>query len=118
MCTSIVEIANATGMAKRNEDWFELTHSVVSYDHARYALLDEAITLDFVNTDLPAGARAAVELSLETAKELRDALDRAIAAADLEEAERAEALGFRQSSAVDANVVPLHSAARVSNVRD
>ena len=81
MCTSIVEIANATGMAKRNEDWFELTHSVVSYDHARHALLDEAITLDFVNTDLPAGARAAVELSLETAKELREALDRAIAAA-------------------------------------
>ncbi len=36
---------------------------------------------------LDAGARAAVELTLETAKELRAALDRAIAAADYEEAE-------------------------------
>ena len=40
-----------------------------------------------INTDLDAGARAAVELTLETAKELRAALDRAIAAAEFEEAE-------------------------------
>ncbi len=36
---------------------------------------------------LDPGARAGVELTLETAKELRAALDRAIAAADFEEAE-------------------------------
>lgn len=118
MCTSIVEIAKATGMAKRKDDWFELTHSVVSYDHARHALLDDAITLDFVNTDLPAGARAAVELSLETAKELRDALDRAITAADLEEAERAEALGLGHASATASNVVSLNAAARTGSARD
>ncbi len=35
----------------------------------------------------PALARAGVELTLETAKELRAALDRAIAAAEFEEAE-------------------------------
>ena len=34
-----------------------------------------------------AGARAGIELTLETAKELRAALDRAIAAAEFEEAE-------------------------------
>lgn len=107
MCTSIVEIARAEGMAKRNDEWFELTNAVVSYDHARHALLDDAITLDFVNTDLPVGARAAVELSLETAKELRDALDRAIAAADEEEAERAEALGLTPVAASGSNVVTL-----------
>ena len=45
------------------------------------------ITLDFVNTDLDPGARAGIELTLESAKELRTALDRAIAAADYEEAE-------------------------------
>jgi hypothetical protein len=33
------------------------------------------------------GARAGIELTLETAKELRAALDRAIAAAEFEEAE-------------------------------
>ena len=74
-------------MAKRGDQWFALTTSVVAYDHARHAPLGDVITLDFVNTDEGPGARAAVELSLETAKELRAALDRAIAAAEFEEAE-------------------------------
>ena len=87
MCTSIIEIARAEGMAKRGDDWFPLSQSVVAYDHARHAPLGDVITLDFVNTALDVGARAGVELSLETAKELRAALDRAIAAAEYEEAE-------------------------------
>ena len=87
MCTSIVEIARAEGMAKRGDGWFPLTQTVVAYDHARHAPLGDVITLDFVNTALDPGARAGVELTLETAKELRAALDRAIAAADYEEAE-------------------------------
>jgi hypothetical protein len=87
MCTSIIEIAAAEGMAKRGNDWFELTTAVVAYDHARHANLGDVITLDFINTDLDPGARAGVELTLESAKELRAALDRAIAAADFEEAE-------------------------------
>ena len=87
MCTSIVEIARAEGMAKRGDEWFPLTQSVVAYDHARHAPLGDVITLDFFNTDLGAGARAAVEITLDSAKELRAALDRAIAAAEFEEAE-------------------------------
>ena len=49
--------------------------------------LSDVITLDFINTALEPGARAGIELTLETAKELRAALDRAIAAAEFEEAE-------------------------------
>jgi hypothetical protein len=92
MCTSIVEIAPAEGMAKCGDGWFDLTHSVVSYDHARHALLADAITIDFVNSGLPPGARAAVELTLETAKALHAALTKAIAEAEVEEAERLQAL--------------------------
>jgi len=87
MCTSIIEIARAEGMAKRGDEWFPLSTSVVAYDHARHAHLGDVITLDFYNTGMDAGARAAVELTLDTAKELRAALDRAIAAAEYEEAE-------------------------------
>jgi hypothetical protein len=87
MCTSIVEIARAEGMAKRGDEWFPLAQAVVAYDHARHASLGDVITLDFFNTSLDAGARAGVELTLETAKELRAALGRAIAAAEFEEAE-------------------------------
>src|SRR5438552_10492821 len=35
MCTSIIEIARAEGMAKRGDEWFPLSHAVVAYDHAR-----------------------------------------------------------------------------------
>ena len=87
MCTSIIEIAPAEGMAKRGDQWFPLARTVVAYDHARHAPLGDVITLDFINTDLDVGARAGVELTLETAKELRAALDRAITAAEFEEAE-------------------------------
>ena len=87
MCTSIVEIARAEGMAKRGDQWFPLSHSVVAYDHARHAPLGDVITLDFMNTGLGPEARAGIKLTLESAKELRAALGRAIAAAEFEEAE-------------------------------
>jgi Family of unknown function (DUF6295) len=88
MCTSIVEIVGAEGAGKGNDGWFALTHSVVSYDHPHHALLEEAITIDFVNEALGAGARVAVELTLDAAKALSGALTRAIAAADEVESER------------------------------
>ena len=87
MCTSIIEVVCAQGMAKRGDEWFLLTQAVVAYDHARHAPLADVITLDFINVGLDSGARAGVELSLESAKELRSALDRAIVAAEFEEAE-------------------------------
>lgn len=87
MCTSIVEIVPVEGMAKRGEDWFSLTQAVVAYDHARHAPLADVVTLDFISTHLDAGARAGVELTLETAKALHAALGRAIAEAEFEEAE-------------------------------
>ena len=93
MCTSIVEIADAEGAGKGSDGWFALTHSVVSYDHPHHALLEEAITIDFVNRALGPSARVAVELTLEAAKSLSDALARAIAAAEIEEAERSHRLG-------------------------
>jgi hypothetical protein len=92
MCTSIVEIAPASGMAKGERGWFAVTHSVVSYDHARHALIADAITIDFINCGLPPGARAGVELTLETAKALHAALTKAIAEAEIEEADRLQGL--------------------------
>lgn len=92
MCTSIVEIAPAEGMAKAADGWFPVTTSVVAYDHARHAIAGDVITLDFINGALPPGARAAVELTLESAKALHAALTKAIAEAEIEEAERAESI--------------------------
>ena len=88
MCTSIVEIVPADGAGKGGDGWFKLTHSVVSYDHPHHAVLEEAITIDFVNSTLAPDARVAVELRLQSAKELSGALARAIAAAEIEEGAR------------------------------
>jgi hypothetical protein len=88
MCTSIVEIVSADGAGKGGDGWFNLTHSVVSYDHPHHAVLEEAITIDFVNAALGPETRVAVELTLESAKELSGALTRAIAAAEIEESAR------------------------------
>ena len=92
MCTSIVEIVGASGAGKGSDGWFDLTHSVVSYDHPHHALLEEAITIDFVNDALGPGARVAVELTLEAAKALSSALVKAIAAAEIEESARLRSL--------------------------
>jgi hypothetical protein len=88
MCTSIVEVVGADGAGKGDGGWFKLTHSVVSYDHPHHALLEEAITIDFVNAAQGPGARVAVELALDSAKALTGALVRAIAAAEIAEAAR------------------------------
>jgi hypothetical protein len=88
MCTSIVEVVRADGAGKGGDGWFELTHSVVSYDHPHHALLEEAITIDFVNSAMGPEARVAVELTLQSAKALSAALVKAIAAAEIEEGAR------------------------------
>jgi len=85
MCTSIVETANVVGSGKGSGGWFELTQAVVSYDHPHHAWFEDAITIDFVNPALGPGARVAVEISLESAKDLAGALQRAISAAEIEE---------------------------------
>ena len=93
MCTSIVEMADAQGAARSRNGWFSLSHSVVAYDHPQHALLEEAVTIDFVNHAKGASARAAVELTLDSAKALHAALARVIEAAETEEAMRVEYAG-------------------------
>ena len=88
MCTSIVEIADAQGSGRSMHGWFALTHAVVAYDHPQHALLEEAVTLDFLNHAEGPGARAAVELTLESARALHAALAKVIAAAEAEEGMR------------------------------
>jgi hypothetical protein len=93
MCTSIVEIAEAEGAARNKDGWFKLTHSVIAYDHPQRALDEDAVLIDFTNRDMDPGARAAVELTLESAKALYAALGKVIAEAEGEEGMRVEYAG-------------------------
>ena len=60
MCTSIVEIVDAEGKGKDGNSWFKLRQAVVCYDHPHHALLEEAITIDFMNGEDGIGKRTAV----------------------------------------------------------
>lgn len=84
MCTAIVEIIEATGSGRSRQGWFALSHGVVSYDHPQHALLEEAVLIDFVNHAEGAGARAAVELTLDSARALHAALANVIESAEKE----------------------------------
>ncbi len=87
MCTSIVEIIAVDGSARNGATWFKPTHAVVTYDHPHVALLPDAVCIDFVREHGSPGTRAAVELTLDSAKALQVALTRVIAEAETEEAQ-------------------------------
>ena len=81
MCTMIVEKAEISGCGKGSTGWFMLRQVNVSYDHPFNAPLEYALNVDFVNEAEGPGARVAVELSAESARQLvktiLDALGRA-----------------------------------------
>lgn len=70
MCTMIVETAEISGSGKGPEGWFTLSHVAVSYDHPFHLPLEYALNIDFVNEAQGPGARTAVELTPESARQL------------------------------------------------
>src|SRR5258705_6423024 len=91
MCTMIAHQAKIEGRGKNGQDWFKLREANVSYDHPFDAPLEHALNIDFVNEALGPGARVAVELSVEAARALVEAIGAVL--------ERAEAGGYLEQLA-------------------
>jgi len=70
MCTMIVEKVKVDGSGKGAGGWFPLAQANVSYDHPFNAPMEHALNIDFVNESQGLGARVAVELSEQAAREL------------------------------------------------
>ncbi len=70
MCTQIVNQAKIEGSGKGAQGWFDLREVNVSYDHPFHIRLEHALNIDFVNEAQGPGARVAVELTPEAAREL------------------------------------------------
>jgi hypothetical protein len=89
----IVEQAKIAGSGKGVQGWFSVNQVNVTYDHPFHARLEHALNLDFVNEAEGPGARVAVELTAESARQLVQAiltaLDRAEAEGHVEAAEHA-----------------------------
>jgi hypothetical protein len=70
MCTMIVQRVKIEGSGKGKEGWFRVRQANVSYDHPFNAPLEHALNIDFVNEAQGLGARVAVELSAQAARDL------------------------------------------------
>ena len=81
MCTYVTEIAAVQGSAKGARGWFTLTHAMASVDHPYHATLAHTVNLDFFNAESGPEARVAVELSPESARELVQRIEAALALA-------------------------------------
>jgi hypothetical protein len=88
MCTTIAMTAAVTGSGRGAGGWFPISRANVGYDHATHSQLDHALLLDFVNPDMGASARVAVEMDIASGKALIAQLQAAIS--------EAEKIGFTQ----------------------
>jgi hypothetical protein len=66
----IVHQAKIEGRGKNGGDWFEVREANVSYDHPYDMPLEHALNIDFVDESAGPGARVAVELTVEAARNL------------------------------------------------
>jgi hypothetical protein len=82
MCSYIVEKAALTGSAKAAGTWGRITNAVVAVDHPSHATLDHALIVDLVNAGRPVSERIALELSVESARDLIACMQSALDAFD------------------------------------
>jgi hypothetical protein len=82
MCTMIANQIKVEGSGKGTSGWFPLGEADVSYDHPFNAPYEHALNIDFVNEALGPGARVAVELNIESARALVQAIQEVLAQAE------------------------------------
>jgi hypothetical protein len=70
----IAERIELTGSAKETNRWFPIDHAYVSFDHPFDLEVEHALNIDFVNEGIGPGARVAVELTEQAARDLVDAI--------------------------------------------
>jgi len=82
MCTMIATQAKIEGSGKGASGWFTVRQVNVSYDHPYQMPLEHALNIDFVDEAQGPGARLAVELTLESARQLVRTIQEVLAQAE------------------------------------
>ncbi len=82
MCTMIVQKVSLEGCGKGAGGWFDMNQANVSWDHPFHAPQEHALNIDFVNADQGPSARIAVELSVESARQLVETIQAVLAEAE------------------------------------
>jgi len=79
VCTYVTEkVPETAGSGKGPDGWFTLTETTVYFDHPVHAPEEHTLNIDFLNPESGPGARVAVELTAQTARELAAAILRTL----------------------------------------
>jgi hypothetical protein len=84
MCTYLSESTVITGSGKGDGGWLSLTRASVYVDHPYHTLLEHTLNIDLAGDGTHPGARVAVELSLQSARDLVLCIETALAATTLD----------------------------------
>ena len=85
MCTYATIKTELEGSAKGPDSkWFHVTDGTVYFDHPVHAMAEHTLNIDFRTPGRGPSARVAVELTAESARELIDAIQLALASAPAE----------------------------------
>ena len=82
MCTYATIKTALQGSAKGpGSKWFGVTDGTVYFDHPVHAMAEHTLNIDFTDPAKGPGARVAVELTAQSARELVAAIEAALASA-------------------------------------
>ncbi|HET9093419.1 MAG TPA: DUF6295 family protein [Acidimicrobiales bacterium] len=81
MCSYVTKKAAVAGSAKGSGGWFRLSSVMTYLDHPYHSPYEHTLNIDFLNEEKGPGARVAVELTPESARELVALIEAALAAA-------------------------------------
>lgn len=81
MCTYITEKIKITGSGKGASGWFGVSDASVYFDHPVHAAAEHTLNIDFLAPGRGPSARVAVELTVESARALAQAIEATLAAA-------------------------------------
>ena len=80
MCTYATEHVEIVGAGKGASGWFSLSEASVYFDHPVHLPLEHGLNIDFLQPGLGPSARVAVELDVDSAKRLAEAIFEALSA--------------------------------------
>jgi len=84
MCTYVTEHVQIIGSGKGSNGWFKLSEASVYFDHPVHVPLEHSLNIDFLQPELGPSARVAVELDVNSARRLAEAILSTISQAPLE----------------------------------
>jgi hypothetical protein len=86
MCSNVLHRTTIEGSGKGAAGWFSLAQANITYSCPSHLQLEHAVNVDFVAAEGGIGNRVAIELTIDSARELAHAILEAVGDAESYEA--------------------------------